>query len=621
MKHKKLLLSLILLLSVCMHTLFAEERTYNEIKNVALNFAKTQHKQVVYHVKPKSLYKTKSIKSHTNYEIVNLEPKGWVIVSKDDIAKPVLGYALDKNIDTSKPLPPAFSEWLNSMDKEIGEGKKLRVKQKTFKGEWNRLATEPEIFENNQLNKNEVMEIQTVGPLLGNIAWDQSAPYDAEVVEHTEANVPVGCVATAMVQVMKYWGWPKRGAGSHSYEHETYGRLSANFNTTYNWDVIPERGTMANSELAKISYHAGVSVDMNYSVGSSGANPYKIVPALRKYFHYKAEGLKHKVNMTDTEWHTALKDNLDRNMPVLYSGYGSGGHAFVCDGYRYEDDFRRYYFNWGWGGSFNGLFSLNALKPTAGHDYSKNNLAIFGIQPFEKAHITSPTANSRFTSSNMTIRWDKNSASKVYVWIYDETNNKSIFSEYLTSTSKTITVPTNGERIQINLNSYDASGKFVATERIEVLAQEDSAITKPDYKPTLTAQGTIVNGAEGNFNIVVRIAEFEGGTNSGPVKFSIVKNKNLSIDFDSTTTEQQGASMQNSDWSLEETSSLYLFTHHDSFAPLSSSKVGLSGTLTSPTNAKGAFALDVTILGGNGENNMKNNKDTEVIQYNNLTPQ
>jgi len=143
----------------------------------------------------------------------------------------------------------------------------------------------------------------------------------------------------------------------------------------------------------------------------------------------------------------------------------------------------------------------------------------------------------------------------------------------------------------------------------------------PNYKPTLSAQGTIVTGTQGNFNIVVRIADFAGGMNTGPVKFSIVKNKNLSIDFDEGRTEQQDASVQNGDWTLEETSSLYIFTYNGAFAPATSSKVGLSGTFTSPVNTKGAFALDVTVIGGNGETDFSNNKDTEIIEYNNLVQQ
>ena len=49
-----------------------------------------------------------------------------------------------------------------------------------------------------------------------------------------------GCPATAMAQIMKYWGYPNKGIGFHTYQHDKYGSLSANFgNTTYNWAAMP----------------------------------------------------------------------------------------------------------------------------------------------------------------------------------------------------------------------------------------------------------------------------------------------------------------------------------------------------------------------------------------------
>jgi len=491
MKNRRLLMSLVLALSVFTSALFAKERSYSDIKNVALNFAKEHHKQVAYQVKPKSVYSTRSMHSNKNYEIVNLEPKGWVIVSKDDIAKPVLGYALDKNLDTSKPLPPAFAEWLNNIDKEIKQGKKQRVSQKTFKGQWKKLATEPEIFENNQLDEMEATTDQTVEPLLGNIKWGQSAPYDAQVVEHTEARVPVGCVATAMVQVMKYWGWPSRGTSSHSYEHSKYGTLSANFNTSYNWAAMPDKGTTANSDLAKISYHVGVSVNMGYGVGSSGAYPSKMGPALTKYFHYKTEGYKRKDSMTDAQWHAALKSNLDGHMPLVYVGFGSGGHAFVCDGYKYENNSKTYHFNWGWDGYYNGWFEIGALNP-GGSNFNNGTGALFGIQPniFEKARITSPTANSTLKSDKITVRWNKNSASKVLMTVYNPAKRQYLSYGYSTGTSKTVSVPTNGEKILVDVYSYDEVGHYKGRDRIYVTTKKvlfkNAKITSPTANSTLT---------------------------------------------------------------------------------------------------------------------------------------
>jgi len=495
MKNRRLLISLVLALSVFTSALFAQERSYSEIQNVALNFAKSHHKQVAYQVKPKPVYSGKSISSNKNYEIVNLEPKGWVIVSKDDIAKPVLGYALDKNLDTSKPLPPAFDAWLNGIDQEIKQGKKLKVSQKTFKGQWNRLATEPEVFENNQddnnqddnnQDDNEVIADQTVGPLLGDIAWGQTAPYNAKVVEHTEEGVPVGCVATAMVQVMKYWGWPTEGIGIHSYEHKRYGTLTADYDTTYNWDE------MSDSDLAKISYAAGVSVNMGYGVGSSGAFPDDMGPAFEDYFQYKTEGYKRQSSMTDAEWHTALKNNLDGNMPLVYAGFGSGGHLFVCDGYQYENNSKMYHFNWGWNGAYNGWFEIGALNP-GGSNFNNGCGALFGMQPdiFGKARITSPVANSTLTSNTMTVSWDRNDASTVLLSVYDMTHDKYLALEYVTGTSKNVTVPTNGETLFIDIYSYNGSSKYKGRDRIYVTAKKEifnaAEITSPVANSTLTS--------------------------------------------------------------------------------------------------------------------------------------
>ena len=74
---------------------------------------------------------------------------------------------------------------------------------------------------------------------------------------------------------------------------------------------------------------------------------------------------------------------------------------------------------------------------------------------------------------------------------------------------------------------------------------------------------------------------------------------------------------------MTETSGLFIFTYVGSdtfgnFPSLSASRVGVSGIFSSPSNAQGAFAIDATIAGGNGEENLGNNKDTEVLEYSNL---
>lgn len=76
----------------------------------------------------------------------------------------------------------------------------------------------------------------SIKPLLGQIAWGQETPFNSYIPHH----YPVGCVATAMMQVMRYYQYPEQGIGQKSLEWqgETY---TADFgNTTYRWDLMPE---------------------------------------------------------------------------------------------------------------------------------------------------------------------------------------------------------------------------------------------------------------------------------------------------------------------------------------------------------------------------------------------
>jgi len=169
-----------------------------------------------------------------------------------------------------------------------------------------------------------------------------------------------------MAQIMKFWSYPTTGSGFHSYNHSRYGTLSANFgSTTYDWSAMPNNVTSANNAVATLMYHCGVSVDMNYGVsatGGSGAYHTDVVTALKTYFGYSS-GVKRELrsSYSQSQWISLLKNELNAGRPIQYAGYGSGGgHSFVCDGYDNNDFF---HFNWGWGGSSDGYFSVNALNP------------------------------------------------------------------------------------------------------------------------------------------------------------------------------------------------------------------------------------------------------------------
>jgi hypothetical protein len=164
-----------------------------------------------------------------------------------------------------------------------------------------------------------------VKPLL-KTTWDQGAFYnDSCPYDNTaKKRVPVGCVATAMAQTMKYWGYPSKGVSSTSYTHATYGLLKANFgNTTYNWLAMPNKVTAPNSEVARLMYHCGVALNMNYGPDGSGAwatydtryaKTANMHLSLIDYFQYDNISISSifKRNFTDQAWQDKLKTELNQ---------------------------------------------------------------------------------------------------------------------------------------------------------------------------------------------------------------------------------------------------------------------------------------------------------------------
>lgn len=318
--------------------------------------------------------------------VFNTASGGFVVVSANDVAYPILGYS-DENSLKAENIPSNVKAWLDLYANEIqGAVDSGLVQSEDVMKAWGNV----ESYSNAAV---------IVSPLILT-RWNQSpmyndlCPYDSVKNERTVT----GCVATAMAQVLKYWDYPVTGNGDYSYKH-TLGTQFADFGaTTYDWVNMPLELTATSTDaqvaaVAQLMYHCGVSVEMDYGVSSSGAftissksnTTHCAEYALREYWGYKPtlRGLQ-KAQYNDADWKKMLKEDLDTGRPIIYSGYGDGGHCFVCDGYN-EDEY--FHFNWGWGGMYDGYFLLNALEPGTGGvgsgsgSYNNDQQAIFGIEP------------------------------------------------------------------------------------------------------------------------------------------------------------------------------------------------------------------------------------------------
>lgn len=382
MKRILLLSSLLNLFSLWLFAAHVDEQTARTVGGRFLSTLATgNHRsasglQLVY-----SADASGTVETEITYFYVFQDEDGFVIVSGDDRSLPILAYS-DQGMFDANDLPTNTRKWL--------EGYKGQLRQMIADDvpQTEESAEQWEMYLHGSIAGG--ARAAAVSPLV-DTRWNQSPYYNALC----PGGSVTGCVATAMAQVMKYWDYPSTGSGFHSYNHSTYGTLSASFgNTTYQWSSMPNNVNSSNNSVATLMYHCGVSVDMDYSPQVSGA--YVITAqspvqhcseyALKTYFGYdpSLHG-EERYNYNDTQWGNLLKTELDASRPIIYAGFGSGGgHCFVCDGY---DNSGFFHFNWGWGGAYDGYFSMNALNPsgtgTGGGTggYNSGHQVLIGIKP------------------------------------------------------------------------------------------------------------------------------------------------------------------------------------------------------------------------------------------------
>ncbi|MBN2730576.1 MAG: leucine-rich repeat protein [Bacteroidales bacterium] len=294
--------------------------------------------------------------------------KSFVIVSADQRIWPILGYSTEESFDEKKQ-PQAFIDWMDNRKKEIEYIKNNNIQANSAtKAKWQNLSL-----------KSSTIETTSVEPLI-QTKWDQGCFYNAMCpadVAGPCGQVYTGCTITAMAQIMKYWNYPTKGTGSHSYDHPTYGNLSADFgSTTYQWSQMPNSVNSENDAVATLMYHCGVSLETDYGTSGSGASDPR--DELVQYFNYSSNVvMANKSGFNTSEWINLLKSELDFGHPIWYMGGSSTPHSFICDGYQNEEYF---HFNWGWGGSSDGYFYLGNLNP-GWYNFSEDQFAIINLVP------------------------------------------------------------------------------------------------------------------------------------------------------------------------------------------------------------------------------------------------
>lgn len=330
------------------------------------------------------------------------EAGGFVIVSSDDRTNPILGFS-DNGVLDLENMPDEQRAWLQGYADEI---------------EWLKKQPNIDYLVNTRAGSHEK---ETIHPLV-TAKWNQRAPYNDLCPEYSAGKRAVtGCVATAMAQVMNYHKWPVAATEAIPGYRDGYGVNQTSLEpTVFDWanmlDSYSGSETQEqNTAVATLMQYCGYAVEMNYGP-SSGASMFKVAKALKNYFDYNGTTTYLSRSFyTNDKWEDIIYHELASNRPVLYGGQSTGGgHAFVCDGYRYEYGTDFFHINWGWGGKSDEYYVLSVLDPYSGQGVGGSSStggfyfgqeAIIGIQKPTDAGILADITPAKvdLTANSMTL--------------------------------------------------------------------------------------------------------------------------------------------------------------------------------------------------------------------------
>lgn len=420
---------LLLLAGVCMILAPAMASTVSvaTARTVAANFYQGTVPSAA-GVNPTLLYTRTEADGTADFYVFDMAPQtGFVIVSADDVAHPVIGYSTESNFDMHFDRT-GLSDWMSNTATHMRAAVTQHIAASVaISREWQACQSGP---------YHAPSRVAVVGPLV-RTRWDQSPYYNALCPMNTTANdrAVTGCVATTMAQIMKYWNYPAQGTGSYTYTPPAsgngfvYPQLSASFNHAYNWASMPNLVNSTNyTDVAQLMYDCGVSVAMGYDIGSQGGSGAYVQQSevwgnwpcaessYKNHFYYDPSTLRgvNFISYTPDQWFQLLKAEIQAGRPVQYEGADptQGGHTWVMDGY---DANNLMHMNWGWGGSYDGYFATTNLT-AGGATFTTREGALIGIQPLYPYRLTAQAGTAHVCLGTSTQLTATGPAGATYSW-------------------------------------------------------------------------------------------------------------------------------------------------------------------------------------------------------------
>ena len=322
----------------------------------------------------------------------------YIMCSSDDQTHLILGeFELENNEELNiNELPINFKDHIETLSSEIESFQEYY--ENNVEDDISLTANDSNniIDETTDIKSNWV----TIEPLV-KTKWGQTAPYNNDLPVDTVNTPPAGsgysprvctgCVATALAQIIAYWGMI--GINGVKYKigcKATTAYTSNNNGFTYKAQPLPALEqfdyenmqntyyvnqnnaepykTPATNAVSQLMKYVGHAIQIKYSrLASSGQH--EVALNLSKSLLYFNSSIDSNDSYYQSKWgdnyilyfENKIYNELLNKRPVYISGSSdtAGGHAFICDGYDKSQD--KFHINWGWAGNYDGNFKLSAL--------------------------------------------------------------------------------------------------------------------------------------------------------------------------------------------------------------------------------------------------------------------
>ena len=386
------------------------------------------------------------------YVVSRGEGKGYVLVSGDDCLPQVLGYTDAGDFDMDN-MSPAYKDMIDWITNAVNEGQQTGAPAHAV-----RKAAADRV---------------TINPLIKS-HWHQDAPYNnfCPICSDNGKHAVVGCVATATSQVIYYFRKDLPGkllATTPTYKggnEQCDVTVSYPKGTPIEYDLMFDSYT--NSEpsdfknaVALLCYTVGTTSKMGYW-HSSGAYISEANRAMKSHFGLYGTNLSRN-NMSIDDWESIIYSSLAAQKPLVYSGFtpdGSSGHAINLDGYNAKNGL--WHFNFGWGGSGDGWYTLDLETGVNGFPMWQE--IVYNITPL------TPNLAAKVVSGDTFYRRVYNTASVAI------TNNGTVpvsgFNLFLQTTDK----------------KPSSSNTPAATSKNEFVAPGETVVIDMEFKPALARE-------------------------------------------------------------------------------------------------------------------------------------